>query len=83
MREVVLSFDEEGGVSCLWTDELPLRELGVLDVQRASSIEFNPATCEWDVRWTGSDEVVYSDPDREACITWEHEKFNAKLALPA
>lgn len=79
--ETLLVFTDEGEVTCLWTDAIPLQELGKCEVTRASTVEFNGETGEWDVRWAGDEsKVVYSNPDRGACIAWEHREFNLKLA---
>lgn len=78
--EAVFSIEPSGVIRCLWNELFPLRELGTLDVQRASSIEFNPASGQWDVRWTGSDAVVFSHGSRDKCIEWEQEQFNERLA---
>ena len=41
---------------CLWMQTVPLHELGRLEIQTASTIEFNPARRECEVR-------MASDPD--------------------
>lgn len=47
-REMVAVIDPDGTVHALWNDHLPLRELGTISVERASNVEFNPATGEWE-----------------------------------
>jgi hypothetical protein len=45
-----------GTARCLWTEAVPLYELGVLDIQRAIRVEFQPSTLLWEVH-------LASDPD--------------------
>ena len=55
-----ITFSLDGTASCLWTEAVPLHELGRLEVQRASMVEFNGATQLWEVR-------LVSAPDTQAC----------------
>jgi len=77
----LLAADEStGALTCLWTDKVPLAELGHVQVERASSIEFNHTKQEWEVRFTNSSDVVaFSDPSRERCVAWEIETINREL----
>ena len=45
-----ISFTSDGTAQCLWTEALPLHELGRLEITRASNIEFNNADQQWEVR---------------------------------
>ena len=47
---ISISFTPEGTAHCLWTEVLPLHEIGRLEVSRASNIEFNNSTQKWEVR---------------------------------
>lgn len=73
----VIAFHPDGTAHCLWTDALPLAELGKLEVRRASEIEFNNDSVMWEVKIDGK--VVHSAPSRAACISWEVETLNAQL----
>ena len=42
-----IAFYLDGTAQCLWTEALPLHELGRLEITRASNIEFNNATQQW------------------------------------
>lgn len=71
----VLTFDVEGVVRCLHTDAIPLQSLGTLEVQRATSIEFNSAVQQWEVK-EADGVILHSDPSRSCCLAWEIEHFN-------
>jgi hypothetical protein len=55
---------------------VPLQELGVLDVHRASQVEFNPSTQVWEVRLASNPGVVaFSHSSRATCLHWEREEL--------
>jgi hypothetical protein len=59
---------------------VPLHELGRLDIQRASAVEFAPSKQRWEVRLASEPDVVaFSHPSREACLEWERNTINALL----
>ena len=71
----VLHFQPDGTGAGLYTEVIDLQQIGALDVSRASEIEFNPDTQQWEVfDYTGV--RVFTDPSREACLRWEREYFN-------
>jgi hypothetical protein len=73
----VITFDDDGTANTLWTDKLPLAELGTMKVKRASWIEFNEGTQKWEVRFNSNDKKpAFSDSSREACLAWENEQLN-------
>lgn len=76
----VLSCNPDGTVECLWTEALPLAEIGTLTVRRASTVEFNAQSQEWEVRLAGNGGVDFSNPSRARCIEWEVAILNRKLA---
>ena len=68
MNTHTISFNRDGTAWCLWTEAVPLHQLGRLEIQRASTVEFNSATQEWGVRLASNpDAVVFSHPSRETC----------------
>jgi hypothetical protein len=80
MHEHIITFAPDGTVRCLWTETLPLQELGRLDIQRASTVEFNRATQQWEVRLASKPEAVsFSHSSRETCLQWERNTINALL----
>ena len=84
MSAHVLTFDAEGGIQTLWTDALPLSDLGPLRVRRASWIDFNEHAQQWEVRLDPhADDPVFCHPSREECLRWEQAHFNrVELAVP-
>jgi len=77
---IVLSISPDGSVECLWTEALPLDKLGSLHVKRASNVEFDEASQQWQVKLaTAPDAVAFASPSRAACIAWEVETLNTQL----
>ena len=72
-----ITFAADGSARTLWTDALPLRELGTLFIRRASWIDFNEHTQKWEVRFDPhADDPVFCNPSRSECLRWEHNHFN-------
>jgi len=70
----VITFNPNGTAHCLWTEAVPLNELGLLNVHRAAVIEFNQKEQMWEVRLTSNpDTVAYSHVSRAICLHWERE----------
>lgn len=64
-----------GQVDCLYTEAIDLRELGMLQVTRATDIRFNEPSQQWEVHDAGSDRVLFSNSSRDECLAWEHRNF--------
>jgi hypothetical protein len=80
MSEHIIVFTPEGTARCLWTEALPLGELGRLEVERASEVEFNDNTQKWEVRLVSNpEEVAFTNPSRQTCLDWEKETINERL----
>ncbi len=77
--ESVIVFDTDGTGHCLYTEAIPLAEIGELELCRASNVDFNRTHQEWEVITDIMQPAVFSHPSREACIRWEREHFNAQL----
>jgi hypothetical protein len=76
----VITFAPDGIARCLWTEAVPLHQLGQLDIQRASTVEFNCSKQTWEVRLASTPEVVaFSHPSRGNCLNWERNTINALL----
>ena len=69
-----ISFRPDGTALCLWTEALPLHELGRLEITRASTIEFNHATQPWEVI-DRKGRVRFIARSRAACLEWEQENL--------
>ena len=70
--KTILRFQADGGwVDCLYTEAIDLRELGKLQVTRATEIRFNETSQQWQVHEAESDRVLFSNPSRDQCLAWE------------
>jgi len=80
MSNLTINIAADGSARCIYTDALPLADLGQLDVRRASHVEFNSDAQRWEVRFTDNPAaVVFSAPSRAECIVWEIETLQARL----
>ncbi|MGB8166153.1 MAG: hypothetical protein WCF18_01595 [Chthoniobacteraceae bacterium] len=74
----VITFPEDGTATTLWTDHIPLADLGHCRVRRASWIDWNEHRQRWEVRFDPhADDPVFSDSSREKCLAWENEQLNS------
>ena len=69
-----ISFNNDGTAQCLWTEALPLQELGRLEVTRASNLEFNNQTQHWEVK-DRRGKVRFIAKSRSACLEWEQQNL--------
>jgi hypothetical protein len=81
---IVMDIAPDGTVNTLYTEAIKLESLGPLKIERASTIEFNDQTQEWEVRFINKDSrdtkaVYFSHKSRAACLQWEIEQLNEKL----
>lgn len=67
-----------GNARCVWTEVLPLHELGRLDVKRAFAVEFDNQVQAWRV-FDEMGECLYCSPSREICLAWEQKYLNWML----
>lgn len=71
MNSAILTFNQAGGGSCLYTELIDLHTLGALEISRASNIEFNNETQMWEVKdLKGA--VQFSSKLRALCLKWEY-----------
>ena len=71
----VLTVAPGGIVTGLYTETIPLAEIGALHIERLTSIEFADASQQWEVRDRAGG-LQFADPSRVACLDWEHRHFN-------
>jgi hypothetical protein len=70
-----LTFAPTGIGHGLFTEAIDLSSLGALEIVRASIIEFNNNTQQWEVR-NVEGVLLFRHPSRRACMDWEHQYFN-------
>jgi hypothetical protein len=71
---ITISFTPEGTAHCLWTEALPLHELGRLEVARASNVEFINATQHWEVK-DRKGKVRFIAKSRADCLEWGQQNL--------
>ena len=76
---IVIQFDSEGTGRCLYTEAVPMANIGRLSVERASAVEFNGASQEWEVVIAGDTAPSFSHPSRAKCLEWEIETLQQSL----
>ncbi len=73
-------FALDGTARCLWTEAVPLHALGRLEMQRASTIEFDASKQQWEVRLASDpDAVAFAHASRAVCLEWERTTLEARL----
>ena len=70
MNTHTISFNPDGTALCLWTEAVPLHELGRLEINRATNIEFNNTSQQWEVI-DRKGRVRFIAKSRAACLEWE------------
>ncbi|HQA60376.1 MAG TPA: hypothetical protein PK768_05080 [Tepidanaerobacteraceae bacterium] len=68
----------DGRIEGLYTDTVPLKDLGHLNVRRATHVEFCEKRQEWVVTLPDGTEV-HHDPSREKALEWERTYCEKKL----
>jgi len=71
---ITTQFKLDGTAQCLWTEALPLHELGRLEITRATNIEFNNSTQQWEVK-DRKGKVRFFAKSRSACLEWEQQNL--------
>jgi hypothetical protein len=70
--QAVILFGPAGTARCLYSELIDLRRLGRLRLRRATRIEFNEDTQQWDVLPAkGVGKALFSAPARSECLAWE------------
>ena len=76
--KTTLRFDCQGLVGCLYTELVDLRELGRLQVVRATEITFEPEDQTWEVRAASTGGLLFSHNSRGECLRWEQEHLQPR-----
>jgi len=74
MNATILTVQPGGIVTGLYTEAIPLAEIGPLQIS-LTNIEFNDSTQQWEVR-DGAGIRIFAHASRARCLEWEHRKFN-------
>jgi hypothetical protein len=75
MNPIAIYIDSTGDVRCLYTERIDLRQLGELKITRATTIEFNHQTSEWEVM-DSENKLLFHHASRSTCLAWEQQHFN-------
>ena len=75
MNATVITIDSEGNSHCLYTEVIDLRQLGSLQIVRATQIDFNNLTKEWEVL-DKENQLLFHHTSRSTCLGWEQQHFN-------
>ena len=75
-QPITLTITPCGEVRTLYTEEIDLSTIGRLEIHRASNIEFNNRSQEWEVRTLRS-EILFSNSSRSSCVDWERRHLEA------
>ena len=71
----VIDFTDQGRGECLYTEAVDLQSLGRLSCERASVLEFNEHSQEWEVKKPSGGKVLFSHPSRQVCLDWERNNL--------
>ena len=72
-------FDADGTVRCLHSDLLPLREIGSMTVRRASNVEFNESSQQWEVLHLRTGAIMFASAVRAECLAWEDDNWESLI----
>ena len=76
--QAVILFDPTGAAHCLYSEIIDLHALGRLKVRRATRIEFNAHTQQWEVLPAKRiRRALFSAPTRRECLDWEQANIAA------
>jgi hypothetical protein len=68
---MTLTFDQDGTGHCLYGEMIDLQALGRLECRRASHIEFDAESQQWQVLSPDCKNILFSSPRRLDCQAWE------------
>jgi hypothetical protein len=82
MREhCAICFTSDGRAIGVYSDAIPWAALGrILDMPRASRVEFDVTEQRWVARDARSGRIIASDQSRETVLRKEHEHYTREIA---
>ena len=76
MKKIVtITFTPDGNGRCFHTEALDLRCLGLLQIERVTTIEWNNLALNWEVR-DNLGTLLFKHPSRDRCLEWERSHFD-------
>jgi hypothetical protein len=76
-RMTAITFTTDGIGHALYTEAIDLSVIGALEIQRATTIEFDNKKQRWLVK-DGMGATVFSHASRLACLDWERDWLQRK-----
>lgn len=73
---MIITFPPDGTAKCLYTEDIDLRQLGRLDIKRATTIE--PYRDGWKATILGEGGFFWA-PTRQQCLDWERQYLESRL----
>ncbi len=70
---MTITFTADGLGHCLYGEAIEIQALGRLSCRRASTVEFDLATQQWQVRCANTRDLLFVHPSRERCLASEQE----------
>lgn len=70
-----IDFNADGTARALYSEDIDLRVLGPLTIERASTVEFCERDQVWEVRLPNDGPVVHRNASRNECLEWERENL--------
>lgn len=72
---LVLSFSPDGLGRCLYSELIDLKQIGPLQINRASHIEFNNEKQRWEVQ-NLKGRVLFFSRSYAVCLAWEQQHLS-------
>ena len=80
MNEVAIIFTPDGTGHTLYTEAVPLGQIGRLSIQRATMIAFDNDAQYWRV-YDPTGFPMFNSPSREECLEWERRYLESQEDL--
>lgn len=78
-----ITFTPDGYGHCLYTEDIDLASIGPLEIKRATNIEYNDASQQWEVRMADDPDpdILFCSGSRQACLDWEHDHVDRLMLI--